>query len=110
LALNWFDAKAYLPKMLGMPSFWFGNFGAQPIRPYGPKWDPSSILESQKCILRPAMRFNFFFEYALLHWCIYAGQNIHTRKEPAISLPSLHCVKNMGSWNNCLWFLHMIIL
>jgi hypothetical protein len=70
LALNWFDAKAYLPKMLGMPSFWFGNFGAQPIRPYGPKWDPSSILESQKCILRPAMRFNFFLS---MHYCIDAS-------------------------------------
>jgi hypothetical protein len=34
LALNRFDAKAHFPKMIGMPSFWFGNFGAQPIRPF----------------------------------------------------------------------------
>jgi hypothetical protein len=59
LALNWFDAKTHLPKILSMPSFWFDDFGTQPIK---------SLMTDKKAPLKPREKALYLSEGHKQHY------------------------------------------
>jgi hypothetical protein len=79
LALNWFDAKTHLPKILSMPSFWFDDFGTQPIK---------SLMTDKKAPLKPREKVLYLSEGHKQHY----RQTHHDSTWPGTSISAITSV------------------